>query len=264
MVNWLYTLPLWLLAVLFVGLWSGLAVIGLFLTRKLIYRKFIVNDASNLPVGYFISALYVFYGLLLSLIAVAAWQDYQDAAKQTLIESAALGSLYRDVSAYPEEVRNLLLEDLREYANWILVVEWPAQRRGETLPEGDFLLSSFQRHLLDAAEKGEVRDEIFAKSLSSFSTLVEERRIRTGEHNNGLPAPLWYVVIAGGVLSLTITYFLYFEDFKVHLVMTIFIAAFTGLAVFVTFAMDHPYRGDFSVPDSAYRVSLDSLFQDTP
>jgi hypothetical protein len=43
----------------------------------------------------------VFYGLLLGLIAVTAYQNVADAGANVTREAAALSALYEDVSHYP-------------------------------------------------------------------------------------------------------------------------------------------------------------------
>jgi hypothetical protein len=50
----------------------------------------------------------VFYGVTLALIAVSAYQGFAAANQTVGREAAALGTLYRDVSSYPEPIRGEL------------------------------------------------------------------------------------------------------------------------------------------------------------
>ena len=46
--------------------------------------------------------------------------------KSVADEAATLGTLYREVSAYPEPQRTILREDLVAYTDNVLTVAWPA------------------------------------------------------------------------------------------------------------------------------------------
>src|SRR3990172_5825853 len=70
--------------------------------RSLVQRQ----PGLNETVGDFLQYFGVIYGLLLGLLAVAAYQNLSDAEKTVGNEAAALGALYRDVSAYPEPDRS--------------------------------------------------------------------------------------------------------------------------------------------------------------
>jgi hypothetical protein len=61
---------------------------------------------------------FVFFGLLLASVAIAAYEDFTDAREKTAAEASELASLYRGVSGYPEPVRGQLQADLRDYTKY--------------------------------------------------------------------------------------------------------------------------------------------------
>jgi len=51
-----------------------------------------------------------------------------------------------------------------------------------------------------------------SEALRSINLLVEARRLRMDAVDSGLPPILWFVVIFGAILSIAVTYFLYFNE----------------------------------------------------
>jgi hypothetical protein len=99
MLYWIYDLP----TATFAGLCTALAVavywVGAILLRPIL-RQFVKRTAgANDVVGYVLSCFCVFYGLLLGLIAVTAYQNAADTGANVTREAAALSALYEDVSA---------------------------------------------------------------------------------------------------------------------------------------------------------------------
>ena len=84
---WLYDVPHLRLAMLFVGVFVGFYWIGSILVRPIL-RQFIRNTpGQNDIVGYILSCFCVFYGLLLGLIAVTAYQNVSDAGENVTRDS---------------------------------------------------------------------------------------------------------------------------------------------------------------------------------
>src|SRR5215469_1156118 len=102
---WVYDLPNWLFGALTVAVFVALGVSGLFVTRGWVRRLHIVDHSHNDIVGFYLSAVTVFYGITLGLFAVGTWTAFSDAEGKVDHEAAALAALYRDVSGYPEPVR---------------------------------------------------------------------------------------------------------------------------------------------------------------
>lgn len=256
---WIYNIPVWLLAVLIVTVFLVVALTGLFLARRLLHPTIELNADVNTPVTAFASGLYVFYGLLIGLVAVAAWQDYQDVQKQVAWETATVNALHRDVSLLPEPLRADLHRILVDYLEYVVEVEWPAQRQGELVLGGTILLDSFQERLASFAPADDVQLALFVRTLEEFDSMVENRRLRVDAVDQGLPTPLWVVVLIGAALCILITYYFHVKDWCVHASMVILLTVFIALTIFVTAAMDHPLQGEFSVPADDFRLILQRI-----
>jgi hypothetical protein len=115
-------------SLLFVGLtWFGIIFIKPFL-RLIIGREPRINEL----VSYTTAGFSLFYGLLLGLLAVAAYQNFDEVRRSAFAEAAMLASLYRDAARYPEPVRSDVQAQLRDYTLYVIYKDWPfASRRGD-------------------------------------------------------------------------------------------------------------------------------------
>lgn len=64
------------------------------------------------------------YGLLMGLVAVSAWENYQDVGNIVDIEATVIAQLYCDISALQEPSKTRLQNDLQDYLHYIIDVSW--------------------------------------------------------------------------------------------------------------------------------------------
>ena len=87
---WIYDIPTATFAALATGLAVAVYWFGAILLRPIL-RQFVKRTAgANDVVGYVLSCFCVFYGLLLGLIAVTAYQNAADTGANVTREAAAL------------------------------------------------------------------------------------------------------------------------------------------------------------------------------
>jgi hypothetical protein len=169
---WVYDLPNWLFGTLTIAIAEAIGLGGLYATRKWVRRIHGTEHSHNEVVGFFLSAICVFYGITLALLAVGTWQIYSDVDSRVGEEAAAVGVLYRDISSFPEPTRTELQTDLRQYTRQVIDVAWPLQRRGIVPQNKGFVLSALQSHLVSFEPRTEGQKELFAEAHRGFSRLA--------------------------------------------------------------------------------------------
>jgi len=256
---WIYDLSNWALCTLIVGTFLGLSVAGLFMSRPAARRFLQSSPRHNDIVGYFFAGIGVFYGLALGLIAVATWDDYTQIDGVVTTEAAAVASLYRDLDGYPQPFRERFERIMREYARLVIDREWPAHKRGVALEDGDFLLDHLENEVMSFEPASEREKIVQAEVVRSLDTVLEQRRLRLQAVTTGLPAALWSVVLFGALLNVGISYLFWIENVGLHAALVAIMAAFIGLLVFLTAAMDNPFRGEFSVSSQAFQTIFDNV-----
>jgi hypothetical protein len=192
---------------------------------------------------------------------VATWQDFTDVDGLVGKESAALAGLYRDLDGYPQPLRGEAENMLRDYTRHIIEKDWPAHRQGAVNEEGSEVLDRFEDRVM-AFEPATEREKIIqADVIRSLDGVVELRRLRLQSVGTGLPASLWSVVLIGALLNVALTYLFWVENRALHAVLVAALATFIGLLIFLTAAMDNPFRGEFSVAPDSFRMVLDDVMR---
>lgn len=257
---WIYDLPNWTLGVLIVSTFLGLSLAGLFATRPLVRRLLgPPPNHSNDLVSYFFAGIGVFYGLALGLIAVATWENYTEIDGVVGTEAAAVASFYRDLDGYPQPLRARLEGQMRDYIKLVIDREWPAHRKGIALEDGDALLDQLEDEVMAYEPKFEREKILQGEVLRSLDLVQEQRRLRLQAVPTGLPMALWYVVLIGALLNIGLTYLFWVENLAVHAMLVGILAVFIALLVFLTAAMDNPFRGEVSVSPDAYQTVLENV-----
>ena len=250
---WLYDLPAWKASLVFIAAFVGFYWIGSIFVRPVL-RQFVRNTpGQNDIVGYVLSCFCVFYGLLLGLIAVTAYQNVSDASENVTREAAALSALYEDVSRYREPYGQNLRWLLRDYTRYVIRYAWPLQQRGITPEEGTIRAEAFHEKLLEFQPATPAEEIVHAEALRQFNNFLECRRMRLYSVHSALPASMWYVMLIGAVLNMAICW-LFDMRFVTQLVLGGILAAYLGVMMHLIFDMNHPFRGDVSISAEPFEV----------
>lgn len=258
---WIYDLSNWALCALIVGVFLGISLAGLVVSRPLVQRFLRSSSKHNDVVSYFFAGIGIFYGLALGLIAVATWDDYTQIDGVVTSEAAAVASLYRDLDGYPQPFRERLERIMREYTRSVIEREWPAHKQGVALEDGDALLDHLENEVMSFEPANEREKIVQAEVVRSLDTVMDQRRLRLQAVTTGLPAALWSVVLVGALLNIAISYLFWVENVGLHAALVAIMAAFIGLLVFLTAAMDNPFRGEFSVSCEAFQTILENVMK---
>ncbi len=259
---WVYDIPSAAFCAILVGLFVLVGVVGLLLTRGLAQRIFGTEPACNEFVSYTLSGAGVFYGITLGLIAVGAWSTFGEIDNKVSREAAALAALYRDVGMLPEPHRAELQDTLRRYTRQVIDVAWPQQRNGIRPKGGIPFMEEFKDRLLRVRPTHAADVAIFGEVLDEFNVMLEFRRLRIQSALTGMPSTLWLVVFLGAFINIVIMWCFVIERLNAHVIMVVLTASLMGLIVFLTAALDYPFRGEFSIGPDAFELTYEQVMLD--
>lgn len=254
-----YSAPIWLSMPLFVLAFLALSWGVLLLVRPWVRRAAASTEEWDRILGYAMSSYGLFYGILLALIAVSVYENYQRVDGIVLDEASALGALFRDVSGYPDPVATELTDQLRQYTQGVIAVDWPQLKMGVIPGEGDVSVDRLQTMLFDFEPQTVGQAAFHTATLEQFNVFIEARRARLDEAKLALPALLWVLVGIGAVLNALMIALVEARNLRVHLIMAGIIAVFVALLIYTTASMDHPYAGLVSITPEPYQNLLDEL-----
>ena len=249
-IHWLYDVPKWLLAVLVVGAAVGLSVGGLRVTRSL--QGLVSNDVA----GAVLATVGLVHGILLALVAVAAWGNYTAAAESAEREADALANMVRHLDGYPEPERERLTVQLRAYLDLVITDEWPALQRDRTSERTARARDALAREWATFDPETGREQVLHGATTRELEAVLDARQARLAAGRAGLPTPLWTVVLLGSALTVACCYLFRLDDGRARLVVTSVVAASLGLVIYLILVLDHPVWGARGLgPDPFVEVS---------
>lgn len=258
---WMYNLPTWLMAVLFIAGFVAFGWAGVYLFGPVVRRRFSQNVGHNEHVTFIVNVVGLFYGLLLGLVVVAAYQHYSDVQEKVSNEATALGVLYRDIAGLPNPLRSDLQAQLSDYNLYLINEVWPIQQRTGNIPyrEVTAKINAVQDKLVTFTPQGAAQTNSLYFSMQNLDEYVKLRRDRLYEINNGLLDILYQVLLLGAALLIGASWFLLLENRVTHLAVTGVIALSIGLFLFLIVALDYPLRSSIGISPRSFEVLQTTL-----
>jgi Protein of unknown function (DUF4239) len=262
MIDFLFALPLWALAVV-LNVWlMGFSLVSLWAFRRWILPRLQLNtDAELFYAAAVMQSAMVLYGLVAALTAVSVWQTHSNVSGIVSREATAIASLWRDLGGYPQGERDSMQEVLRGYTNQIIQEAWPAQREGQVPRGGVEWMNRFQAQLF-AFEPGSASQKILhAETLSAYNHMVEARRLRLDAVNTGLPGVMWFVLLPGAMGCLLLSLFFRIQDARLQAILMAGLSGFVAMVLFVIISLDRPFHGAMAIPADSYQLIHDQLMK---
>ncbi len=237
-----------------VSLFIAGAVGGLVLVQRLvpIERRQEHNDVA----GFIYAVLGVAYAVLLGLMVVADWQDWQAAQDSATQEANELAAVFWLAHGLPEPEGRHIQELARDYARVEVRQEWPLMERGKSSPKAYELLDGMKASVEALRPTNDAQAGLYDNELERLHELGDARRARLLQAEEGLPAILWAVLLVGGVITVGFTYLFGLRSTTVHVLMVAALALVIGLVLFTVAALDYPFRGDVRIGPEAFEQVL--------
>jgi hypothetical protein len=259
--DWIYNNPTWLWGSVVVGLAAGGAGLGLVIIHQLVHID--IRRAHNELAGFLVAVISVTYAVLLAFIAVATWESFSHAQDIVDGEADYVGSIYRDTQGLPPEMGQSIRDDLQEYVSTVVNQEWPVQREGKTPDQGWVPLRKLHASIVTIQPTTMGEEVIQAELLKVLNELYSARASRLSAVEGHIPDVVWWIILFGGAITVGFTYLFGFHDFRMHVVMTMAVAASLALVVVLIMALDWPFRGEVSIKPDAY-VKTQKSWVDLP
>jgi hypothetical protein len=231
----------------------ALAVGGLILVQRLV--PIALRREHNDVAGFIYAVLGVTYAVLLALMVVAVWEEWERAGDTADEEASALAEIFWIADRLPESDGRQIQEVARSYGRVVVDEEWALMEHEKSSPRAWDLLDELRASLQDFDPSTSGQQVLYEQSLDRMHDLANARRDRLLEAENGLPAILWVVLIIGGVIVVGFTYLFGLQSTAIHLLMVGALALIIALVLFTVAALNFPFKGDITVdPDAMEHV----------
>jgi len=241
------------------------ALAGLEVVQRLVPAS--SRQSHNDVAGFIYAALGVIYAVLLALVVIAVWGEY-DAASETVEQEAnATAEIAWLGNRLPEPEGSHIQELARSYAQEVVDKEYPLMEQGQApsmtqtqgTPSGWTLIDDIRANLQDFQPRTAADEQLYAEGLDQIQRLADARRMRLVAAEEGIPGVLWAVLIFGGIAAIGFTYLFGLESTWAHRLMVVTLAAVIGLVLFTIGALEHPFSGGARIGTEAFDLVLERL-----
>jgi hypothetical protein len=235
------------------------ALAGLTLVQRLVPSE--KRKEHNEVAGFLYAVVGVVYAVLLALLVIAVWEQYQKANETVESEANGVAEVAWLAHRLPEPERHVLQEDARSYAQEVVDEEWPRMEQGlqgvQSLPQGWDLIDDMRGTLQDFEPSTAAEQELYAEGLDRISRFGDARRMRIVAAKEGLPGVLWAVLVFGAAVTVGFTYLFGLANTWAHRLMVMSLTAVIALVLFTVVAIEHPFSGVARVDPGAFELILE-------
>lgn len=255
MVAWFESLPTVLAGFVVVGGFVILSMATGYVVSRFTSEE--VRTAHNDRAGFILAVIGVIYAVLLAFVAIGVWERFQLAEARSYDEASAIATVYRDAGSFPsaKDLRPLL----RAYVQSVINVEWPRMERGDRSEISNALVVAADRQVRALPVATPRLANIQAQMLAAMDTALDDREARLTIDSSGINKLMWFVLLAGAVITVAFTYLFGFDQTLMQQLMIGALSLLIGLVLFLTLALDYPFRGGISVGPDAFRSLLETF-----
>ena len=257
MPEFVHDLPPDTLALMCIMLTVGATWFGILFVKPLLRLLVGGTPEVNQSIGYATSVFGLFYGLLVGLLAVAAYQNAERVERAAFTEAARLSTLYASLEAYPEPTRSEVREMMRDYVLYSIHRDWPAHADGRVTVGGAHRADAMRLRLAGFEPEGAAEAVVHSVVFESYQDFALARQERLAGVLTRIPDVLWYTLAAGAVVNIVLLVLLKLRPIP-HLILGGLTSFFLGVMLFVIIALDDPYRGVTGLQPEALRLLWES------
>ncbi|HTI80558.1 MAG TPA: DUF4239 domain-containing protein [Acetobacteraceae bacterium] len=249
-----YEYPIWAVVVSLVGA----AVLGA-VTLELCARRLLpleLRRQHNDVAAAIFSIIGVTYAVLLAFVAMLALEGFNKAKAASYAEAAVIRDVYNLSVGFAEPERSSIRNKVRGYARLVVTVEWPEQAAGRTVDQDSVFLDELNQMAFGLRTAAEADRDLHSLLLQAIERLWDARQERLLAAQSTIPDIVWFVVIAGGALTVAFGSFLGAPSLGMQLAMSAVLGASGALVLILIIALSNPFRGDFRVSTAPFEHVL--------
>jgi len=237
-----------------------LALAGLYLVQRLVPLR--TRESANTAIGAIYAALYVIFGITLAFSLYIGRQEVDEVQQTTEREAGGLENLYQLADQLPQPKRGEIQALDESYLRVVVEEEWPSLEQGgknQQSTRAEALMDELQESVLAFEPTTDAEQTLYSEGVEIVYAVEEEREIRLLEDRQDVHTYLWYLLVVGGVLTVSHAFFFGTEVLWLH---RLSVAALTILVVFLlyaTYQVQYPFSGGVRVGSDAYAEALDGI-----
>ena len=249
-------LPIWLVGIVVVG---GAAVLGVVLVYGLdLFVKRHRGEEYNSVVSDGFQAVGTMYAIVAGLLVFGLYTTFDDASQQSADEASSLVLMYRNAAVFPQPERDDARRAVVSYISSVINDEWPALANGVGSPKTSKAID--QLFTVYGPMEPDLRwSDQYANAVNHLDEVVKLRNKRIDHSTASLPSIYWFLLFAGGFVTILYLALAYVEKKAMHALAVGLMATMLGLVIFLLLEVNHPFRGEIAVSPDSFRNALTSI-----
>ncbi len=253
MVLFLTREPLWISALILLGLGTALAMLGPLVVRHFVALEKIATN--NEIAGSKFHAVGVLYAVLLGFAVIVVWEKYADADDNVAKEGGAAATLYHLSRGLNEAQGTAVRAALTNYLRSAISDEWPAMDHASaSQPTREALQAIYTAVLGSEPQQGNTA--LMSEIFYQLDVLTQARRVRLVAAEGAVPDVVWAVLFGGAAVTIVFTFFFGTRNLLAQTLMTGLLAFLIFSELLVAIAIDRPFTGVVKVGPQALEEVL--------
>jgi hypothetical protein len=252
-----YQYPIWAVGLLLVGAAVFGAVLLELCARRLLPIE--LRQRHNDVAAAILSIIGVTYAVLLAFVAMLAWEGFNRAKAASYAEAALIGDIYNLSVGFADPERSSIRDEVVRYARRVMTVEWPEQAEGHMVGQDSVYFNRLNKMAVGFHPSDQADRDLRSLLLQAVERLWNARQERLLAAQSTISDIVWFVVIAGGALTVAFVSFLGAPSLRMQLAMSAVLAASGALVLILIIALSNPFRGDFRVSTAPFEHVLSRM-----
>jgi len=221
-----------------------------------------IRESANTVTGIIYGATYVIYGITLAFSLYLGNQEANEARETVEREAGGLEGMFEVTQQLPQPERERIQELTESYARAVVEEEWPLMEGGaksEESPRAEALIDELQQTVLSLQPATAAEQALSSQGITLVHDIEQEREIRLLHSRQDSHRLLWYVLVAGGLITVVLSFFF---GSKVVWLQGLSVAALTTVVVLLlsaTYELQAPFAGSVRVEPEAFEEVLDDI-----
>lgn len=231
---------------------NAVAIGGLMISRRVLRKHDLIS--THEVGGFLLSVAGTMYAVILGLIVVDSLAKFQQGRQTTEQEANGLANVVLLANHFPSPSREKIHDEALAYADYVVNREWPLLDDGLSAPEAHASALRLVAAVTEFEPKGEREQSSYETALTAVGDFWNSRRYRLVMAAHGPPPLEWFVLIAGGIITVTFTYFFKLDHFRIQVVMTALVATIIALNLYLVLMFGYPFSGDVKVGCESFNI----------
>ena len=210
-------------------------------------------------IGWQLGILGTTYAVILGFMLYTVWTNYGAAEQNVDLEATSLRNIYRLAEGLPEPQHAQIQILCRTYATAVIEQDWPLMAHNLVPNHSHEINNAMWKTLMSI--KATTPTETIAEdhALFELSQLTEHRHTRLLESAYRIPTVLWFVLLVGGVVTVTSASMFGSANIRLHAIQVLFFSLLVSLVLLAIADINRPFQGSVHVSTYAFERAQENM-----